>query len=155
MSYQFESKRDELYFKNYNALREAIEYASGNGDKVLKTVEDFLDTLARNNISVSAKYLRAGQSSSENKEIQNETVRNYIKNGSKGDLNLYNTPITSLPEGLRVGGYLNLSYTKITSLPEGLSVDGDLNLSYTPISKKYTAAQLKQMLPNVKGEIYC
>ena len=134
MSYQFESKRDELYFKNYNSLREAIEYASGNGDKILASVEDFLDTLARNKISVSAKYSRADQTPSENKEIQNETVRKYIERGCKGDLDLSNTPITSLPQGLTVGGYLDLSYTPITSLPEGLTVGGSLYLFNTKIT---------------------
>ena len=154
MSYQFESKRDELYFKNYNSLREAIEFASGNGDKILATVDAFLDTLARNNISVSAKYSRKNHTSSEDKKPQNETVRKYIENGCKGDLDLSNTKITSLPEGLSVGGYLDLSDTPITSLPEGLTVGGHLYLSNTPISKKYTAQQLKNMLPNVKGKIY-
>ena len=38
MSYQFESKRDELYFKNYNALREAIEQAGGNGERRDKSI---------------------------------------------------------------------------------------------------------------------
>jgi hypothetical protein len=122
-------------------------------------------------------------------------VQEYIKNGSVGELYLFNTPITSLPEGLTtVGGNLDISYTPITnlpegltvrgslqlestfitSLPEGLTVEGDLNLrgtsitslpegltvggylqlKFTPISKKYTKEQLKEMLPNVKGEIY-
>lgn len=74
MSYKFESKRDELYFKNYNALREAIEHANGNGDKILKTVDAFLDTLARNNILVCAKHLGPNHMSYENKEIKNKTV---------------------------------------------------------------------------------
>jgi len=60
-----------------------------------------------------------------------EILKNY--NG-EGDLNLSGTKITSLPEGLKVGGYLNLSYTKITSLPEGLKVGGFLELSDTKIT---------------------
>jgi hypothetical protein len=52
----------------------------------------------------------------------------------KGDLNLSNTPITSLPDGLRVGGGLKLSNTPITSLPDGLRVGGDLYLYGTPIT---------------------
>jgi hypothetical protein len=51
----------------------------------------------------------------------------------KGDLNLANSSITSLPEGLRVGGDLNLSNTHITSLPPGLQVLGDLDLSASSI----------------------
>jgi hypothetical protein len=47
----------------------------------------------------------------------------------KGDLDLENSNITSLPEGLKVGGYLDLYRCKqLTSLPEGLEVGGMLNL---------------------------
>ncbi len=105
-------------------------------------------------------------------------IQQYIKDGSKGDLNLRNTPITSLPNNLNVGGYLNLGNTpitslpnnlnvggnldlyntKITSLPDNLKVGGDLNLANTPLSKKYTKAQIKQMIEDkggyVKGNIY-
>ena len=52
----------------------------------------------------------------------------------KGNLNLYNTNITSLPENLSVGGNLDLRYTNITSLPENLSVGGYLDLRNTQIS---------------------
>jgi len=51
-----------------------------------------------------------------------------------GELDLNNTKITSLPEGLSVGGGLYLSRTKITSLPEGLSVGGELYLAGTKIT---------------------
>ena len=100
-------------------------------------------------------------------------VQDYIKNGSEGDLNLHNTPITSLPAGLKVGwnlylintpikslpagltvgGSLYLINTPITSLPAGLKVGGDLWLNNTPIAKEYTAHQLKQMCPGIVGEI--
>ena len=46
----------------------------------------------------------------------------------RGDLDLSNTKITSLPNGLKVGGHLNLSYSKIESLPDGLEVGGFLDL---------------------------
>ena len=104
----------------------------------------------------------------------NKQIQQYIKNGSKGDLNLsntpitslpaglkvggnlylYDTPITSLPAGLSVGGYLDLSNTQITSLPAGLIVRGHLDLYNTPLSKKYTIEQIKAMVPGVKGGIY-
>ena len=51
-----------------------------------------------------------------------------------GNLDLRFTPITTLPEGLSVGGWLNLSGTGITSLPEGLTVGGWLDLSNTGIT---------------------
>ena len=64
-----------------------------------------------------------------------------------GGLYLYNTPITSLPNNLHVGGSLTLSYTKITSLPNNLHVGGYLDLRHTPITS----------LPNnlrVDGSLY-
>ena len=48
-----------------------------------------------------------------------------------GDLDLsYSEKLNSLPKGLKVGGYLNLFYSKITSLPEGLKVGGSLTLTF-------------------------
>jgi len=61
-------------------------------------------------------------------------IQQYINGGSKKGLNLNNTPITSLPDNLQVGGNLNLDNTKITSLPDNLQVGGNLNLNNTPIT---------------------
>ena len=61
-------------------------------------------------------------------------IQQYMKDGSKGDLNLDNTPITSLPQGLTVGGSLYLRNTNITSLPQDLKVEGYLDLSNTKIT---------------------
>jgi hypothetical protein len=81
-------------------------------------------------------------------------IQQYIKNGSKGDLNLSNTLITSLPNNLKVQGGLWLDKTpittlpddlevkeslylrnaKITSLPNGLKVGGSLELFNSPIT---------------------
>ena len=52
----------------------------------------------------------------------------------KGDLNLRDTKITSLPQGLKVGGWLNLKNTGITSLPDNLKVGGSLDLDRTKIT---------------------
>jgi len=57
-------------------------------------------------------------------------IKDYINNGSKGDLDLEYTLITSLPDNLTVEGILNLEGTSITSLPDGLKVGGNLILSY-------------------------
>ena len=81
-------------------------------------------------------------------------IQQYIKDGGKGDLDLSNTPITSLPTNLQVGGYLYLVNTPITSLPTNLQVGGYLDLENTPLSKKYTIEQIKQMVPGVEGKIY-
>jgi hypothetical protein len=51
----------------------------------------------------------------------------------KGDLNLYNSNIETLPDGLYIEGYLDLKHSKIKSLPEGLKVDYQLNLQFTEI----------------------
>jgi hypothetical protein len=61
-------------------------------------------------------------------------IQQYIKDGSKGDLDLGNTKITSLPDNLKVGGYLDLGYTPITSLPGNLKVGGGLDLGDTPVN---------------------
>ena len=46
----------------------------------------------------------------------------------KYDLILTESPITSLPEGLKVGGSLDLSHSKVKLLPEGLKVAFSLYL---------------------------
>ena len=101
-------------------------------------------------------------------------IQKYIKNGSTGDLdlsdtpitslpdnlrvggylNLWNTPIKSLPDNLSVGGYLNLGYTPIESLPDNLSIGGDLYLWNTPISKKYSKEEIRRMVSKVKGKVH-
>ena len=52
----------------------------------------------------------------------------------KGDLDLYETDVTSLPENLQIGKDLILTDTKIKSLPRGLIVGGHLDLQNTKIS---------------------
>ena len=53
---------------------------------------------------------------------------------NNGSLDLSGTQITSLPDGLTVGGWLYLRGTQITSLPDGLTVGRWLDLSDTPIT---------------------
>jgi hypothetical protein len=68
-------------------------------------------------------------------DIINKIIQQYIKDGSKGNLNLDNTPLSSLPDNLvKVGGYLNLSSTKITSLPDNLQIGGSFLLFNTKIT---------------------
>ena len=47
------------------------------------------------------------------------------------NLDLTNTDIKSLPDGLKVAGNLNLTETDMESLPERLEVAGDLNLDHS------------------------
>lgn len=72
-----------------------------------------------------------------------DKIQQYIKDGSKGNLNIAGAPITSLPNNLlKVGGNFNLSGTLVTSLPDNLSVEGNLELpnnsllSYIPNNLK-------------------
>jgi len=69
------------------------------------------------------------------KQLDYKKIQDYIKNGSKGDLELENSPITELPNNLQVGGSLYLSYSQITELPNNLNIGGFIKLSYTPIQK--------------------
>ena len=60
---------------------------------------------------------------------------NEMMDESGGSLDLRDTQITALPEGLTVGGYLDLeNCTQITALPEGLTVGGYLDLRGTQIT---------------------
>jgi len=62
-------------------------------------------------------------------------IKRYIKDGNKGDLDLWETPIEKLPDNLKVGGGLNLINTPIKELPDNLQVGGGLYLINTPIKK--------------------
>ena len=71
-----------------------------------------------------------------------------------GILDLFQVEITSLPDDLQVGGYLNLSNTSITSLPKGLKVGGFLYI-YKSALLEYTDEELREMIKPgfIKGEI--
>lgn len=127
-----------------------------------------LDLLKEDNPFVS----RGGEKRAEN--FYKNKIQQYVKDGMKGDLDLSNSLITSLPDELtKVGGDLYLSFTKITSLPNNLTVGGDLDLSLTniislpselrvggnlyllatPLSEKYSEKEIRAMVPNVNGGI--
>jgi len=62
-------------------------------------------------------------------------IQQYIKNGCKGDLDFSGTPITSLPNNLKVvRGHLNLRNTQIISIQNILKVEGSLSLQNTLIT---------------------
>ena len=98
----------------------------------------------------------------------------YIRNGSKGNLNLssvditqlpdnfktvdgnlylYFSKITKLPDNLTVNGVLNLQSSKIKEIPKNLNVLQDLILRNTPLADKYNSTQLQQLFPGVKGDV--
>ena len=72
----------------------------------------------------------------------------------KGDLDLSDLEITSLPKGLKVGGDLDLYNTEIRLLPQGLKVGGYLYINTTPLTK-YTDEELREMIKPgfIKGKI--
>jgi hypothetical protein len=137
-------------------------------NEIIYTIKDNIDKIPDkykseyNNILKYEKILKNKIIPNHSLETQKEKyliaaqkkIQQYIKDGSKGDLDLSNTPITSLPNNLTIGGDLSLSNTPIESLPDNLTIEGSLYLMFTPISKKYTKEQLKQMLPGVKGMIW-
>ena len=100
------------------------------------------------------KQLRTPEERKKNYIIATQQkIQQYIKGGSKGDLELINTPIISLPDNLTVGGSLYLRNTPITSLSDTLKVNGSLDLRGTPLSKTHTEEQIRQRMPGVKGNI--
>ena len=73
----------------------------------------------------SEKYIkRILDEYTDRKKLEVEVWRKVAVTG--GSLDLRDTNITSLPEGLKVGGYLDLQGIKIKSLPEGLKVGGKI-----------------------------
>ena len=80
-------------------------------------------------------------------------VQQYMKDGGKGTLDLYGTPITSLPQGLTVGRNLVLYGSKITSLPQNLKVGGYLDLQNTPITSLPQGLKVKGALYLYKSKI--
>jgi hypothetical protein len=91
-----------------------------------------LDILKENKILVPR---RSPEERAKNYQIVlQKKIQQYIKDGGKGNLNLRNTPITSLPDNLQVGGVLDLHNTPITSLPDNLQVGGYLDLFNTKIT---------------------
>ena len=86
------------------------------------------------------KILKPRRSKEQRKEryvvaIQKQ-IQQYIADGSKGDLILYDVPITELPSNLtHIGGYLALDGSMIQKLPDNLTVGSGLYLNDTPITK--------------------
>ena len=78
-----------------------------------------------------------------------------IMESNGGWLDLRDTPITALPEGLTVGGSLDLRGTPITALPEGLTVGGSLYLSGTPITNPNNYSMLHNGSYKENSYLYC
>jgi hypothetical protein len=87
----------------------------------LKRIFDFLEEKGEHNKPLKLKLIFNEPLTEEDLDVQ------FV-------LDLTNTNITSLPEGLKVSGFLSLRNTNITSLPKDLKVGGDLYLLNTPIT---------------------
>ena len=109
--------------------------------------------LKENNILIPRKL---EDRTEQRKRIDFQRVQEYIKKGSKGDLNLRGTFLTKLPDNLTkvgggldvshspiedlnnleyVGGFLNAHSSKLKSLPPKLTrIGGDLSLTKCPIN---------------------
>ena len=73
-----------------------------------------------------------------------------------GNISLEENPnIISIPtNNLTVKGYLTLNYCEnLQSLPDNLTVGGDLYIRNTQLINKYTAKEIRQMYPGVRGKI--
>lgn len=59
-----------------------------------------------------------------------------IMDAADGNLNLYNAPPMTLPDGLVVEGDCDLSFSRITKLPKNMTVKGYLDLDGTAITER-------------------
>jgi len=60
-------------------------------------------------------------------------IKRYIKNGGKGNLDLWGSPVENLPDNLKVGG--------------------SLNLRNTPLSKTYSKEEIRSMIEEKGGYV--
>ena len=137
-------------FSEYDELEEETFYLNDTvstskiliPNEVINTIKDNINKipdkfkLEYEKILKNESILIPNQSSEKrekNLEIETQKkIQQYIKNGSKGNLVLNGTPITSLPDNLTtVNGDLSLVSTEIVSLPDNLTVGGNLDLRYT------------------------
>jgi hypothetical protein len=122
--------------------------------ETLKKIFNFLEKNDNRNVPFTWKLLNNEPLTEKDLNIKGdldltETNIKSLPNGLKiaGNLILTETDMRFLPEGLLVGGHLDLYASKIDSLPKGLKVGGDLNIEGTYI----------ELLPSglqVGGDLY-
>ena len=113
--------------------------------KNVKTYSEFINENQLNESKLRPRNVEGRQEKAAAADYQR--VLEYIRKGSKGDLDLADSAIASLPANLKVGGALYLNNTKITSLPANLKVGSDLDLADSAIAS--LPANLK-----VGGDLY-
>jgi hypothetical protein len=89
----------------------------------------FLDILKESDDNI---FIPRGSKEEKDKVLirrTNDKIQEYIRNGSKGSLDLRNSPIQFLPRNLtKVGGNFYLLFSQIEKLPDNLRVNGTLDL---------------------------
>ena len=63
-----------------------------------------------------------------------------------GNLDLYNSNISRLPDNLTVNGNLDLRHTNITEMPDNLTINGNLFLSDTNITELPSSLVVKRKI---------
>lgn len=119
--------------------------------EAVKSLDRYIDTLEG-----KVKKLESETTSEKSPETLKveKKVRNYMKCPKKGDLDLKEAPIKTLPDNLHVGGSLDLMESSIEEIPEGLTVYKNLYLEYTPLSEHLTAGVIRQMIEDKGGKIF-
>lgn len=117
--YQFSYQTKNFMNKNDHEVLSAITYSSPADQTKLYNLFKFIEfKRPRFKIPVEAKILF---------NVHNLTEKDLT---IRGDLNLYASGLTSLPDGLTVTGELHISRNEIKTLPKNLTV-GSLDLSKT------------------------
>jgi hypothetical protein len=91
----------------------------GSDNKEKKLVKNFFRFIEEHDEKKIPPYIKFSY-------FQNELTKNDLH--VKGDLNLSNVSINTLPDGLLVDGDLNLRHTHLKKLPNNLTVKGNLDL---------------------------
>ena len=129
--------------------------------EALKRIFEFLEEKEEHNMPFKLKLIFNKPLTEEELNVKGnlnleESKITSLPKGLKvgGTLNLFKLKIKSLPEGLVVGGWLDIRYTKITSLPKGLKVGATLFIEKTALLE-YTNNELREMIKPgfIKGDI--
>ena len=77
------------------------------------------------------------------KQIDLKRIQEYIENGSKGGLDLCNTPLTKLPDNLRgVGGSLHINTSYIEDLNNLKTIERSLYADGSKLRSLYKITQI-------------
>lgn len=125
--------KGKTWGKTNEANKQFIRF--GNEERELTTIPSLMpdDVAAMQSQYSEAESILTTRRNPEEREksrsiITQKKIQQYIKDGSKGDLDLSREIVTSLPDNLKVGGNLIMVKSKIKSLPDNLTVEGDCRI---------------------------